>query len=530
VIWGNNQIELMGGFIREGFRDALLGGAKLIVIDPKQVDIAKRANLWIAPRPNTDGVLAMGIIKYLIEQKLYDDEFVKNWTVGFEELKNEIATFTFEDVERISWISKETIKKITDILVTHKPVCLVVGNGLEKSIHAFQQLRAVFIMRALLGHMNSPGGNVALSAGNFTRPGIFYQLKDSLRQSKIKEGRMIGEEHGIARTTAYIPPQSLVRTILTEEPYPIKAALCILTNPLVSFPDSKMTHEAFCKLDLLVVSELFPTPTSAVADIVLPVAWGAEHDSLGYWPGWHEEIRAYPKVVEPPGEAKSEAYWINELAKRLGFGDRFWEKEDDSFEEMLKPSGMKWEEFVTIRSLNNKKEYKTPEEGAFKTKTKKVEIYSNLLKKMGMPPMPTFNQLSGFRFNPSDEYPLLLFNGKEAAYMMSSYRHVKFLRQRRPEPTVDLNPKTAQKYGLEEGNWIWIETHKGRIKQKLRLDPSLDERLVYASFGWWFPEKSSYLFGYEESNINVLTDAEPPYDMETGSVELANIPCRVYKE
>ncbi|MBK7551206.1 MAG: molybdopterin-dependent oxidoreductase [Syntrophaceae bacterium] len=341
---------------------------------------------------------------------------------------------------------------------------------------------------------------------------------------------MIGNEHGIARTTAYIPPQSLIRTILTEEPYPVKAALCILTNPLVSFPDSKLTHEAFCKLDLLVVSELFPTPTSEIADIVLPVAWGAEHDSLGYWPGWHEELRAYPKVVEPPGEARSEAYWINELAQRLGFGDRFWENEEDSFEEMLKPSGMKWEEFVTIRSLNNKKEYKTPEEGAFKTKTKKVEIYSNQLKKMGMKPMPTFKELSVFRFNTSAEYPLLLFNGKEAAYMMSSYRHVKFLRQRRPEPTVDLNPNTAKKYGLEEGDWIWIESHKGRIKQKLRLDPALDERLVYASFGWWFPEKNSYLFGYEESNINILTDAEPPYDMETGSVELANIPCRVYKE
>ena len=79
-----------------------------------------------------------------------------------------------------------------------------------------------------------------------------------------------------------------------------------------------MTHEAFCKLDLLVVSELFPTPTSEVADIVLPVAWGAEHDSLGYWPGWHEEIRAYPKVVEPPGEARSVASWISKLAKRLG--------------------------------------------------------------------------------------------------------------------------------------------------------------------------------------------------------------------
>jgi len=530
LIWGNNQIELMGGFIREGFREALLGGAKLVVIDPKKVDIAQRANLWVAPRPNTDGVVAMGMIKYLIENNLYDKDFVDHWTTGFEELKKEIGTFTFEEVESISWVSKKTIQNVAETIVKNRPVCLVVGNGLEKSINAFQQLRAVFILRALLGELNTPGGNVSLTAGNFTRPGIFYQLKDSLRQQKINEHRMIGEEHEIARRTAYIPPQSLIRTILTEDPYPIKAVFCILTNPLVSYPDSKLTHDAFCKLDLLVVSELFPTPTSEIADIVLPVAWGAEHDSLGYWPGWHEEIRAYPKLVDPPGEARAEAYWLNELAKRVGIGDHFWDKEEDSFEEMLKPSGMRWDEFVTVRSLNNKKEYKKPEEGAFKTKTKKVEIYSATLKKMGIKPMPSFRDLATFRFHPSEQYPLLLFNGKEAAYMMSSYRHVQFLRQRRPEPTVDLHPDTARKYGLEEGDWIWIETHKGRIRQKLRLDPNLDRRLVYASFGWWFPEKNSRLFGYEESNINILTDAEPPYDRETGSVELVNIPCRVYKE
>jgi anaerobic selenocysteine-containing dehydrogenase len=144
----------MGGFIREGFRSALLAGAKLVVIDPKKVDIAKRANIWVAPRPNTDGVLAMGLIKYLIENRLYDEEFVHKWTVGFDELKKEVETFTFDEVENISWVSKETIGNVAHTLVKNKPVCLIVGNGLEKSINAFQQLRAVYIVRALLGDMN----------------------------------------------------------------------------------------------------------------------------------------------------------------------------------------------------------------------------------------------------------------------------------------------------------------------------------------------------------------------------------------
>ena len=92
IFWGNNQIELMGGFVKEEMRTALLGGAKLIVIDPKRIDIAKRANIWVAPRPGSDGILALGMIKYVIENHLYDKEFVEKWTVGFDELKKEVGT------------------------------------------------------------------------------------------------------------------------------------------------------------------------------------------------------------------------------------------------------------------------------------------------------------------------------------------------------------------------------------------------------------------------------------------------------
>lgn len=529
IFWGNNQIELMGGFIREEMRSALLGGAKLIVIDPKKTDIAKRSDLWICPRPGTDGILAMGMIKFIIENKLYDEKFVANWTVGFDELAKEVNNFTFEDVEKITWVAKEKIEKAVNTFIKHKPVCLAVGNGVERSIHAFQQLRAIFILRAILGDMNTPGGNVYLTPGNFKRPGLMYALKGSPRLEKVKQKRVVGSEFRVATQNAYIPTQALVKTIITEKPFAIKAALCILTNPLLSYPDTRMTTEAFKKLDFLVVSELFPTPTTEIADLVLPAAWGAEHDSLGYWPGWHEELRAYPKFVEPPGEAKADAWWIKELAKRIGLGNSFWKDEEDSFDEMLSPSGLTWKKFINVRSLNNKKEYKKPEEGLFKTKSGKVEIYSAALEKAGRRPLPTFEEMAVFRFVADENYPLLLFNAKEAAYMLTGYKHVKFLRERRPEPTVDLNPNTAKQLGLTEGDWVLIETHKGRIKQKLCLDPNLDERLVFASFGWWFPERKDNLFAYEESNINVLTDAEPPYDGETGAAELGGIPCRVYK-
>ncbi len=532
ILWGNNQIEFMGGFVREEMRSALLGGAKLIVIDPKKIDIAKRSNIWIAPRPSTDGILALGMIKYAIENKLYDEDFVQNWTIGFDDLKNEVAKFSYEDVERITWVKKDAIAKTVRMMVENRPVCLVVGNGVERSLHAFQQMRAIFILRAILGDLNTPGGNVRLTPGKFTRPGLFYALKDSPRLEKIKAKKVVGSELKVAMQNAYIPTQSLVKAILEEKPFPIKSVVCILTNPLLSYPDTKMTYAAFKKVEFLVVSEIFPTPTTEIADLVLPAAWGAEHNTLGYWPGWHDEMRAYPQLVEPPGEAKADAWWINELAKRLGLEKYFWENEEDSYDEFLAPSGISWKEFVNIRSLNNKKEYKKPGEGLFTTKSGKIEIRSGFMEKIGRSPLPTFEEMSTFRFaDTSEQYPLLLFNSKEAAYMLTGYKHVKFMRERRPEPTVELNPNTARRLGLKEGDWVVIETHKGKIRQKLVLDPAMDERLVFASFGWWFPEKGrETLYALEESNINMLTDADPPYDGETGAADLGGIPCKVYKE
>jgi len=196
---------------------------------------------------------------------------------------------------------------------------------------------------------------------------------------------------------------------------------------------------------------------------------------------------------------------------------------------MLKPSGLSWEDFKQERILLAQKEYKRNEEGIFKTPSGKVELFSRQLEDLGYSPMPLFEELSRFRFEDSEEFPLLLFNGKEGVYMLTGYKHVESLRDMKPQPTVVLNPVAAEELGLEQGNWVYIETKKGRVKQVLSLDPDLDPRLVHASFGWWFPEEKDGLYQFRKSNINILTESDPPYDWVTGSLELGGIPCRVYR-
>jgi len=527
LLWAFNPIGLMGGEMRENIEAALSAGAKLVVVDPKRIQLARKADLWLAPRPQSDGALAMGIIKIIIEEKLYNADFVSNWTIGLEELEKEIKSFSLEDVENATWIPKKKIEQAARLLADSKnqPVCYFEGNGIERSIHSFQACRAINVLRALLGDVNTPGGNSELTPQPFARMGRFYFPKGVQRRTD----RGLCSPFRIGAPHLYVPPQSLVRAILDEKPYPIKAGINILTNPLVSYPDTEATYNAFLKLDFLVVSELFPTPTSAVADIVLPAAWGGEHESVGYWPGWQQQIRAYPKLVDPPGEAKPNSEWLNELAKRIGLGKYFWENWQDCLDEILEPAGITYEKLKEVRCLEATRLFRKPDEGIFHTESGKIELYSNMLKLLGYSPTPVFRELTDFLYDPSEEYPLLMFNGKEAAFMNNGYKHVKMARAKRPYPTVDLNPKTAEKLGVEKDEWVYIETKKGRVKQVLKLDPDLHPNLVFPSMGWWFPEESDDLFQFRKSNINVLTSCDPPYDPELGAVELGAIPCKVYK-
>jgi anaerobic selenocysteine-containing dehydrogenase len=280
------------------------------------------------------------------------------------------------------------------------------------------------------------------------------------------------------------------------------------------------------KLDLLIVSELFMTPTAAMADYVLPAATTGEHDTTGYWGG---PLRAFPKLVDPPGEAWPDVKIIIELAKRLGLGSHFPASEKEAVDLVLEPSGLSWDDFKDKRLLGGTTTHKEPEALKVATPSGKVEIFSEQIRDLGSSPMPVWKELSRLHGGDlSDEFPLLLTTRLEDAYKLTGFKQLESGRRRKPEPTVEMHPDTADSLALEEGEWVYIETTKGRIKQKLDLDKNLDPKVVYASFGWWFPEEPDNLFEWDRSNVNILfdTDLEEPV---TGTVEVRGVPCRVSK-
>jgi anaerobic selenocysteine-containing dehydrogenase len=523
VCWGSNMGYTTGAFRRETLSRIIDAGGKIIAVDPRDTYVARLASLWIRVRPGADGALAAGLLKVVVEERLYDSETVENWTIGFDELQKEVARFSLDEVERLTWVPRAQIEEFARAYAGTKPAGMHAGNAICQHVNAFQTRRAVAILQAICGNLNVPGGDVFLNHASFARPGNFYLLSKYPRKTEL----LLGDKFKLAQKSTSMPSHVWAKAILEEDPYPIKASFFILTNPLVSYPNSDETYRALMKLEFTVISELFMTPTAALADIVLPAAWGMEHDELGYWPGWVGEIRSYPKLVDPPGECWADTKIINELAKRLGLGGDFWENEHEGLDEMLQPSGISYQKLKERRVLKPTKKYLRHR---YRTRSGKIEIYSEELAKLGYDPMPHWEELSKIR-ETSDEFPLLLTDVREEAYVTTGYKHVASLRLMRPNPIVQLHPDTAKKFGLEEGKWICIETKMGSVKQRLSLNKKIDPHVVIAALGWWFPERGpNSQYGWRDSNVNVLSSCGPDFDPSTGGVALRGIPCRVRAE
>jgi anaerobic selenocysteine-containing dehydrogenase len=528
MIWGNNPRHIGGTFngMMPSELDARLArGCKLIVVDPGRIDYAARADLWIKPKPGLDGVLALGMIKVIIEEELYDHDFIAQWTVGFEALKEHVASFTLEEVERETWVPIDQIKKAARMFAAGRPSILGPGNALEGTVAALQTCRAISILNGLTGSVGIPGGLVIKEQEQFYRPGRFYFPKGIPR---MKENSIAGD-FILAVGSAYVPTQTLVNTILSEKPYPIKTALFFVTNPLTTYPDAQATYEALMKLEFMVVADIFHTPTTQLADIVLPAALPGEHATIAYWPAWVGHVKCDPKFIDPPGEAWSDMKMINELAKRLGLGEYFFEDVDEVLDFMMKPAGLSFEQFKEKRILYPKKYYlKGNEDRFFKTPSGKMEIYSKRMEDLGIAPLPYFNEVMKAKgvSAESDLYPLIFTNRKETGFMLSGYRTDHNMRRRYPEAIVEIHPATAARAGLAEGDMAAIETQKGRIVQKVKLNEQLDPRVVMPAFGWWYPENREDLFGWKKSNINVLIGGAPE-ELSTGAVQLRGIPCRI---
>ena len=539
LVWGADpSVSGADGELQWHIKDAARAGTPLIVVDPRPTELAQKAEIWLRLRPGTDGALAMGILHVLIEEELYDRDFVENWTYGFEALKARCREWTPEKVSAITWVAAEDIVKAARRIAAIKPLSMEWGCAIEQSTNAIQTCRAVYLIPALTGNYDVPGGFVESMEIAPTADLLFDRLDPEVAKKGILGDYPLN--NGTLSPKLFAHPWLVLDAMKTGKPYKIRGLFAHANNTLLSVPDSLHTYECLKCLDYFVYMDFFMTPTAQLADIVLPAALWPEIDSVFCMPEFGDQAALCMRKAVQTGECKSDEEFFMELSRRMGL-----DYGADSQEEILNQSlselgrrrpeyaGMDFETFKELGWIEPKRTYRNYERrGGFSTPTGKFELYSTRLAQGGCDPLPNWSEVPESPVSRPDlaaQYPLVLTTGgRIQQYFISNNRQVKSLRRAAPYPVVSIHPETAAEQGIADGDWVWVENQRGRITQKAKLCPELDRRVVNCQMGWWYPEADAPGYDWALSNVNVLTAGATPCDPVGGAYQLRALLCRIY--
>ncbi|MBI3378246.1 MAG: molybdopterin-dependent oxidoreductase [Nitrospirae bacterium] len=533
LFWGHNPlISGPDGELSIVVRRSLDKGAIGIAIDPRRSETAKKCALWLPVRPGTDAALALAMINVIIKEEIYDKEFVEKWTFGFDKLKGHVAPFTPEWAEAITWVPAADIVKAAKMYAVNKPAVLEWGLGLEQNSNSLQTVRSIAILRALTGNIDIPGGDII--GMNIVRgyPTLKDKLPDGMSKKRLgaESFKLLGGWRAFM-PSAHIP--ALFKAMRTGEPYRIRALLIFGNNPLTTVANSREVYESLQKLDLLIVTDLFMTPTAAIADYVLPAAFWPEVEQVIGYPLVAENIVMAQQKTTETGQCRQDEWIMDELSVRLNLPGS-----EQSFKDIinyqLSPLGINFHELKERGFVSPPHVYKKYEKDGFRTPSKKVELYCKALEKMGYEPLPTYKEPPESPLQSPElarEFPYVLTTGsRRLEFFHSEHRQIKSLRNRRPYPQVEIHSHTAIKHGIKQGDWVIVSSPRGRIRLKALITEDIHPDVINVEHGWWFPEKPGPDYGVWESNANLLTNNAPPYDPAFGSYQLRGLLCRIQKE
>jgi len=497
LLWGHNPDE--SDFpLKLAIEENLKKGAKIVVIDPKRIPLADQAEMYLRIRPGTDGALGLAMIHVIINEKLYDTDFVEKYTYGFDQLVTHIQPFNPEWAEKITWVPAQEIRKLARLFAKTKGAGIYQGtNTQDQTANGTQNSRIFSILQVITGNINIPGA---------------WTISPRLKLGDVGmavEGKPLGADQYplFYEVWGRKSPYGVVTCVPENVPERIKAFLVIGGNPVLSMPDSNAFKEAFKKLELLVVHDLFVTETGELAHYVLPACSHLEKWGLAYT---YNVCHCLPylmlrkKAIEPLYESWSEWKFFTELSKRLGIGDKFpWKSEEELVAFELGPTGLSFKELLEEKpegAFYQQKQYGM-KDAKFSTPSGKIEIYSEALKDVGFDPLPTYLEPRRSPVSSPEllkKYPLILSTGnRNLYYTHGQFRKINSLKRKNPEPKAEIGPKTALQYGVKEGDDIIIETHRGVARMKAHVDERVSEGVVLVPHGW-----------PGESNANLLTDTE----------------------
>jgi len=487
LLWGTNPPVSHFTFMH-GIEEARERGAKLVVIDPLVTEISRKADLHLRPMPGTDGALAWGLMRKLIESGRYDREFTAEHSVGFEEAAAYAKSFTPKKVSRITGLPPEQIEECGGLIIDGMPRSInYVGVSLEHQENGVNAVRAIACLGGLIGAVDREGGDPwpePLGERSLT---LYDQLP-------LRDQEPIGAADYPVLYDFYKECNTMqaVEAMLGAGPYPLRALVVCGGNPANTNPNVARVAEAFSGLDLLVVRELFPTETTALADYVLPAASFIERSELHIY-SHYQWVSMSRRILRIPGVVDEYSFWQN-LANRLGFGEHYfpWQNEEEVNSWLLEPTG------VTPRQLEQHpegREYKAVVHEKYRgqsltTPSGKFEFSSSYLEDLGYPALPVYEEPYYVRNpskNSSKDPPYLLISGaRKRVYLHSRYRNIPRFRRLHPHSEIELHPRDAASLGIGEGELLRVSSEIGSIALPAKI-LGADEilpGLVQITHGW----------------------------------------------
>lgn len=501
IIWGSNPIT-SNVHLWPKILHAQRNGAKLIAIDPYRSLSAEKCDQHLALLPGTDAALALAMMHVIIQEKLCDYDYISNYTVGFEELKERVSSWTPERASKITGLSAEEIITLSREYATIKPSVIRLNYGMQRHTGGGMAVRTVACLPALIGAWRDAAGGILLSSSGtypidnrrLQRPELIWNKPRTINMSAIGDALL-----GYHRKTKLEFDQdsgTKVSQELTKLDPPIKALFVFDSNPVAVAPESKKVIEGFKRKDLFtVVHEIFQTDTADYADILLPATTQLEqfdiHKSYG-----HLYVMANNPAIKPLGESKPNTEVFRLLAKKMGFRDECFLESDEEIAAQafnFDDEKMRGIKFAELKSkgwlrLNVPETYAPFANGNFPTPSGKCEFFSASLHKQGLDPLPNYiPPLESKEAAPelASKYPLQVISPPAHNFLNSSFANLPSFLKLAKEPYLDIHPDDAGVRGIKDGDMVRIFNDRGAFSARARVTNKARNGVVVALSIWW---------------------------------------------